>query len=182
MDKKKLSQYLSYILRHKPEDIDIVLDSNGYVKCAVLINAINEKSKYHITMDILKDIVETDNKQRYSFKDNYNYIRANQGHSTKQVNLEFKNYVSDKILYHGTASRFIRAITNSGGLKPMSRQYVHLSKDIETASNVGARHGDLVILKINTKAMIEDGYKFYESENGVILTKEVPMKYIMFNI
>lgn len=180
MDKRKLSQYLSYILRHKPEDIGITLDTNGYVKCADLIKAINDNGKYHITLNILKDIVETDNKQRYSFKDGYTYIRANQGHSTNQVDLNFKEYTNTDTLYHGTASRFIKDITNSGGLKPMSRQYVHLSKDIDTANNVGNRHGNVVILSINTKDMMKDGYKFYESENGVILTKEVPMKYIRF--
>ena len=180
MNKLKLSKYLSYILRHKPEDIGIMLDTEGYVNCDVLIKAINDNSEYNITLDILKEIVETDSKQRYSFKDDYTYIRANQGHSTEQVNLTFKPYINDEPLYHGTASRFIRSITNSDGLKPMTRQYVHLSKDIETASKVGARHGNLVILKINTKAMIDDGYNLYESDNGVILTHEVPMKYISF--
>ena len=60
----------------------------------------------------------------------------------------------------------------------MSRQYVHLSKDIETATKVGSRHGNLYILEIDCKKMIEDGYKFYLSENQVYLTKSVPRKYI----
>ena len=63
------------------------------------------------------------------------------------------------------------------GLKPMSRQYVHLSGDIETASKVGERHGNLYIINIDAEQMYKDGYKFYLSDNGVYLTKSVPVKY-----
>ena len=61
----------------------------------------------------------------------------------------------------------------------MSRQYVHLSKDTETATKVGTRHGNLYIINIDAKKMYEDGYKFYLSDNGVYLTKTVPTKYFM---
>ena len=60
----------------------------------------------------------------------------------------------------------------------MSRLYVHLSKDIDTALKVGKRHGDPVVLKIHSGNMYRDGYKFYLSENGVWLTKKVNVKYI----
>ena len=60
----------------------------------------------------------------------------------------------------------------------MSRLYVHLSEDIETAEKVGKRHGNPIILKIDSKEMYEDGIKFYLSKNGVWLTKEVNNKYI----
>ena len=59
-----------------------------------------------------------------------------------------------------------------------SRLYVHLSKDVDTAEKVGKRHGEPVILKIKTKEMTEDGFKFYISENGVWLTDNVPTRYI----
>ena len=126
-------------------------------------------------METLEDIVATDNKQRYSFNEDKSLIRANQGHSIP-VDVELKENEPPEFLYHGTATRFLNSILNDG-LKPMSRLYVHLSKDIETAWKVGKRHGDPVILKINSRDMYKDGYKFYLSENGVWLTEKVDAKY-----
>lgn len=61
----------------------------------------------------------------------------------------------------------------------VSRLYVHLSKDVETAKAVGKRHGKEVVYSINSEQMYKDGYKFYLSKNGVWLTKRVPVKYLM---
>ena len=114
------------------------------------------------------------------------YIVTNDHIYSGISNAKFKIYTSDgkelnaKYIAGDTRSDLAVLKTNSGGLKPMSRQYVHLSKDIETATKVGTRHGDVVILQINTKAMLDDGYALYESDNGVVLTTEVPMKYISF--
>lgn len=78
---------------------------------------------------------------------------------------------------HGWAVRFLAHIKTEG-LKPMSRLYVHLSKDADTALKVGKRHGEPVILKVHSADMYRDGYKFYLSENGVWLTKKVDTKYL----
>lgn len=61
----------------------------------------------------------------------------------------------------------------------MKRLYVRLSKDIETAFKVGSRHGKAIVLVIDTKAMCEDGCKFYYSQNGVWLTEDIDYKYVM---
>ena len=45
----------------------------------------------------------------------------------------------------------------------MGRLYVHLSKDVETAVNVGKRHGKPVVLKIHSGDMYRDGQAFYLS-------------------
>ena len=79
-------------------------------------------------------------------------------------------------LYHGTATRFSENICKEG-IKKQNRQYVHLSADIETATKVGKRHGELIIFKINSEKMYQDGYKFFLSENKVWLTDYVPIKY-----
>lgn len=82
-----------------------------------------------------------------------------------------------EILWHGTGEKYVASIDEQG-LIPKSRLYVHLSKDVETAENVGKRHGKPVIYKVLAKKMQEDGYHFYVSANGVWLTKEVPVKYL----
>lgn len=60
----------------------------------------------------------------------------------------------------------------------MSRLYVHLSEDLETAIKVGNRHGKCVVLVIDTEKMINDGIKFYLSENNVWLTKYIEWTYV----
>jgi putative RNA 2'-phosphotransferase len=79
-------------------------------------------------------------------------------------------------LYHGTAYRFLESIRQQG-LLPMSRLYVHLSGDVETARVVGKRHGRPVVLKIHSGDMHRDGFPFYRSQNGVWLAKKVDAKY-----
>ncbi len=170
----KLSVFISLVLRHKPETAGITLDEHGWANVEELLRGINETGR-KINMEILENIVATDNKQRYSFNEDKTLIRANQGHSIP-VDVGLKEQNPPEILYHGTATRFLNSILNDG-LKPMSRLYVHLSKDIETAWKVGKRHGDPVILKINSRDMYKDGYKFYLSENGVWLIEKVDAKY-----
>ena len=177
MNIEKLSIFISLILRHKPEEIGITLDDFGWAKVEDLINGIN-KSGRQVDMNVLEEIVKTDSKQRYSFNEGKTKIRANQGHSIP-VKLELKELEPPNTLYHGTATKYIEGI-KSQGIKSMSRQYVHLSKDFETAKQVGSRHGKPVILIINAKRMYEDGIKFYLSENGVWLTEYIDPKYILY--
>ena len=176
MDLIKLSKFISLILRHKPEIINVKLDKHGYVDTDLLINNINENSKYEIDFETLKHIVDTDNKNRYSFNDDFTKIRANQGHSIN-VDVGLKECQPPDILYHGTCKEYLDSIMNNG-INSKSRLYVHLSKDTETAINVGKRHGEPVILEIDTKRMYRHGSKFYLSKNNVWLTKYVPKKYI----
>lgn len=174
MDKyQNLSKFISLILRHKPETIGITLDSHGWANVEDLINGINKTHK--ITKEDLELIVKTDNKQRYSFNENHTKIRANQGHSIN-VDVELKECTPPDILYHGTAKKFLESIKREG-LVSKSRLYIHLSKDINTAVSVGKRHGEPVVLEVDSKRMYNDGIKFYLSENGVWLTKHVSPKY-----
>lgn len=171
----KLSKFISLVLRHNPDAAGIALDEHGWAGTEELLAGINHTGR-KIDMAILEEIVRTDNKQRYSFNEDKTLIRANQGHSIS-VDVELKEQEPPEILYHGTADRFLESIM-SEGLKPMSRLYVHLSKDIETADKVGKRHGKPVILKVNSGKMRRDGIKFYLSENGVWMTKKVDAKYL----
>ena len=175
MNLQNISRYMSLILRHKPEVIGISLDKHGWAVVDDLINGI-AKNNEGFNMAILKEIVETDNKQRYSFNDDKTLIRANQGHSNP-VDVELEEKEPPKFLYHGTGEKYVSSILEQG-LIPKSRLYVHLSKDIETAQNVGRRHGKEVVYKIEAHEMYQDGYKFYLSVNGVWLAKGVPLQYM----
>ena len=174
MDLKKTSKFISLILRHKPETIGISLDEHGWANVAELIEGISKTQC--IDMAMLEEIVDTDNKQRYSFNEDKTLIRANQGHSIP-VDVELPEKKPPVILYHGTGEKYVSSIDEQG-LIPKSRLYVHLSKDEQTAKMVGSRHGKPVIYEIHAGQMYEDGYIFYLSVNGVWLTKSVPVKYM----
>ncbi len=174
MDLTELSKYMSLILRHEPEVIGITLDEHGWAKVDELIKGISSTEPF--TMEILEEIVRTDNKQRYSFNEDKTLIRANQGHSVK-VDVELEEKEPPSILWHGTGEKFVSSI-DVQGLRPKSRLYVHLSKDKETAIKVGSRHGAPVVYIVRAKQMHDDGFKLYLSVNGVWLTKEVPLKYL----
>lgn len=175
MDLENISKYMSLILRHKPEVIGINLDEHGWANVDELINGI-AKNNTGFNMEMLEKIVRTDNKQRYSFNIDKTLIRANQGHSIP-VDVKLEEKEPPKYLYHGTGEKYIDSIDKQG-LIPKSRLYVHLSKDIDTAENVGKRHGKEIVYLVHSGKMYDDGYKFYISTNGVWLTKEVPVEYL----
>lgn len=176
-DLKRISKFLSLVLRHKPEEIGLSMDSNGWVDVDELIEKCNRK-QLKLNFETLEEVVITNDKQRFTFNDDYTKIRANQGH-TVQVDLQFEPTKPFGFLYHGTVEKFLENIKQSG-LQKMQRLHVHLSKDLETAVKVGSRRGKPVILKIDAPQMHEDGYAFYVSQNGVWLCDEVPVEYIEF--
>ena len=134
MDLNNISKYMSLILRHKPDVIGIELDEHGWANVNDLISGI-EKDNHGFNFELLEEIVRSDSKQRYSFNDDKSLIRANQGHSVN-VDVELKEKEPPEYLYHGTVEKYVKSI-NQDGLIPKSRLYVHLSKDIKTAENVG---------------------------------------------
>jgi putative RNA 2'-phosphotransferase len=168
------SRFISLILRHKPEVIGIELDEHGWASVEELISGVARTRDFN--MEMLEEIVRSDEKKRYSFNADKTKIRANQGHSVA-VDVELKEQAPPRVLYHGTGEKYVTSIEKSG-LIPKTRLYVHLSCEAETAKKVGARHGTPVIFKVDTERMEKDGYKFFVSENGVWLTKSVPAKYL----
>lgn len=168
------SRFISLILRHKPEVIGITLDEHGWAEVDELIRGISETRPF--TMEQLEEIVRTDEKQRYSFNEDKTLIRANQGHSVP-VDVELEVVEPPEFLYHGTGEKSVSLIDEQG-LLPMSRLYVHLSPDKDTAVKVGRRHGRSVVYLVHTGQMYREGYAFYRSVNGVWLTKAVPAEYL----
>lgn len=164
---------LAFLLRHDMDAYNAgLINSEGWRQVSELIK------EHGYTHQMLDDIVETNNKKRYEYSFDKKRIRARQGHSIPvDVGLEEKE--PPAVLYHGTSRRAYYNSIIKEGLKPMSRQYVHLSIDEETATNVGSRHdAEPVILIIDSAKMFADGIKFYLSANGVWMTKEVPANYI----
>ncbi len=174
---KSISKFLSLVLRHKPETINLQLDQHGWADVDELIQQCNKHNK-HLDMELLLEVVETNDKKRFALNANQTKIRANQGHSIS-IDLGLNEEKPKTILYHGTVEKFLNSIQKTG-LEKRSRQHVHLSQNQETAIKVGSRRGKPIILTVDAPQMLVDGYTFYLSNNGVWLTDHVPAKYIKF--
>jgi putative RNA 2'-phosphotransferase len=169
------SKFLSLVLRHQPEEIGLVLDEHGWAEIDELLRLANAKGCC-LTRPVLEQIVAESDKQRFALSDDGQRIRANQGHSVN-VDLNLPPMEPPEILYHGTATRFVESI-RAEGLHAGSRQQVHLSKDVQTATVVGQRHGKPVVLVVEAGKLFAAGHKFHLSANGVWLTERVPAEYI----
>lgn len=174
-EKIRLSKFLSLLLRHKPGEIGLELDSNGWADVESLLHKCREAG-VPLTLDILEDIVATNPKKRFAFNEQQTKIRASQGHSIA-VELGLQPVEPPVILYHGTAEKNVASILQNGLVKQL-RQHVHLSSTIDTALNVGSRHGRPRVLEVLAQQMFANDYQFYLSENGVWLTEHVPGEYV----
>ena len=167
---EKRSKYLSYLLRHKPEEVKCTLDTLGFLDVATLI----ENSDF--TLEELKAIVEADT--RYEFSSDYSKLRAFHGHSVSGV-VPYKEIIPTGYIYHGTSKKGLKGIREDKLIKSMSRNYVHCSFDETKAKAIGARHGSPVILVIDAERAYKAGIKFYDSEDDVILTEFIPYSYVV---
>lgn len=170
------SKFLSFILRHKPDQIGLELDANGWANIADLIKKSKGQPQVDLDESIILQVVATSEKKRFALSEDGLSIRANQGHSL-DIDLGLQEQVPPARLYHGTASRFLDSI-KAQGLQKMNRHHVHLTENEGTATEVGRRYGKVVMLEIDSQAMHSDGCKFFVSENSVWLVDEVPMAYI----
>lgn len=181
MDQKTLtalSKFLSFVLRHRPESVGVVMDRAGWVEIDHLV----EKCRAHgkpLTRELVETIVATSPKQRFAISEDGQRVRASQGHSI-EVELGYEPTQPPEWLFHGTVAASLPAI-RSAGLQKMSRHHVHLSPDTATARIVGMRRGKPLVLRIAAARMHRDGHIFYLSTNGVWLTEQVPPEYIEFD-
>lgn len=175
MNLTKISIKLAWLLRHC--QTPLYIDLNGGWADADTIIAELRKEYPAFSLEALQRIVAEDKKGRYSFDASCRRLRANQGHSIPGVVIEMESPEPPEILYHGTGACFTEAILREG-LKPMTRQYVHISSSYQTALNSGARKGKPVVLRIRARDFAADGNLLLCSENGVWQAKEVPPEYL----
>ena len=181
---KNKSRYLTFLLRHKPEDCHLEMDKKGYVSVQQLIENINKYSNYSLTFDELKEIVRTDNKQRFKIVGNNIEgfkVKCNQGHSIPWVIPEINyNVKIPDVLYHGTTEDAWHDIQKTGYISKMSRHAVHMQQDIDKAWSSATRRKNKIpiVLVIDSRKMNEEGLKIGVTENDVWCVEKVPVKYI----
>lgn len=159
------SKRLAYLLRHST-----LPNQQGWMEVKLLI------SEHNFTESELTEIVDTDTKGRFEFSEDGSLIRALYGHSNG-VSIEYQELTPPATLYHGTAKKYLNTILTEG-LKPQSRNFVHLSENHDMARSVGERHGEPIILHIETAKILQNGGIFYKAQNGIWLTKFIAPEYI----
>lgn len=178
MDHKRLvtiSKFLAKHLRHQPEALGLTLAEGGWIEIATLLDVCAAHG-FPITREQLDEVVRTNSKQRFALDETGTRIRASQGHSTP-VDLQLEPLTPPALLYHGTARQYLTEILAFGLLK-MKRHHVHLTHELTTASQVGRRHGELVVLTVDSAGMHARGHLFFRSANGVWLTDHVPPEFL----
>jgi putative RNA 2'-phosphotransferase len=177
MDLANLSRVTSHALRHEPWLYELELDEEGWVPAQSLIDALRtEKSSWSgLTHTDLERMIAQSEKKRHELREGK--IRAFYGHSVPQRLLRDRA-VPPATLYHGTSAEAVESIKRDG-LRPMGRQYVHLSADAETATKVGSRKDKSpVILQINAGEAHASGVVFYHGNEMVWLADLVPPAFV----
>lgn len=176
----KVSRHLACLLRHAPELADLDMDRHGWVAVRQLIENVNARGEYHLTPELLREIVDTDNKGRYRISPDGVRIKACQGHSIPWVEPELEVRVPPEYLYHGTTAEALQEIMAGGAIERMSRHAVHLQADFGPAWQSAARRRKKtpVVLKIAAGEMHRSGAEFSISENGVWFCQRIPTAYI----
>jgi putative RNA 2'-phosphotransferase len=173
----QISKFLSLVLRHEPEIVGQKLDKGGWLEVADLIRGA-KAAGVDLTPEILACAARGTDKKRFTLSEDGLRIKANYGHSIP-VDLDLEPAEPPELLFHGTAARFLDPIRDEG-ISRRGRHYVHLSGDEASAVEIGKRHGEPVVLKVQAGRMHREGYEFFLSESGIWLTRSVPPNYVEF--
>ncbi|MEJ2305957.1 MAG: RNA 2'-phosphotransferase [candidate division WOR-3 bacterium] len=169
----QLSKFLSFVLRHHPEQYNLELDEEGFVSLNALMETLKSTRHSWAGIEDVEKIISGGERKRFEIKGEK--IRALYGHSVR-VKIE-DGFCPRGTLYHGTSPEKLSKIL-SEGLSPMERQFVHLSKDKETAFKVGKRrHPNPVILEIDAEEACKNGVKFFDRD-VVVLSNKIPPEFI----
>jgi putative RNA 2'-phosphotransferase len=171
------SKYLSYVLRHEPQVIGISLDIEGWACIDALIDG-SKKFGKTINRELIHQLVNESDKVRFSLSDDGMRIRAAQGHTTSNVAITYPSKKPPKLLYHGTAARFLESILKEG-INSGSRHHVHLTEAEHIAFAAGRRYGKAVVLRVESLRMFKQGFVFFQAENSVWLTDQVPTRFLI---
>jgi len=171
----RLSKLMSLILRHRPGDFGVTLDAEGFTPLRELLRAVRTRDA-DVTEADLRVVVEKGDPAKQRFSIVGEDIRANYGHSLERKILHPVGEPPE-VLFHGTAEPSVDAIL-SGGLRPMRRQYVHLTPDRELALRIGARHGKPCLLRVDAGRAHRDGIPFRRANESFWLVDSVPASYL----
>ena len=172
----RVSKLMSLILRHKPEQFDVLLDAEGYASMDDLIRALRASISDASLADVQR-VVATIEPDKARFSISGSDIRANYGHSLRE-RIAQQRVAPPAVLLHGTSEGAVAGIRRDG-IRPMRRQYVHLTTNPDLAGRVGGRHGKARILEIDARRASESGVGFYRANESFWLADFIPPEFIL---
>lgn len=175
---KRLSIYLSGLLRHHPERAGLDMDTQGWVSVEQLIHGVNAAGRYTLTLPQLQQLVAEDEKGRYRFSEDGLRIRACQGHSIPWVQPITVQMEPPEFLYHGTTARALELIRADGAIRKMKRHAVHLQAAEAKAWQSARRWRgqNPVVLKVAAGALHKEGMTFGRADNEVWCAEQIPFE------
>lgn len=170
------SKALSKVLRHTAKANGLQIREDGYIE----VDSILKLPQFRgMGMELLLSIVKGNDKKRFTMEEveGVLYIRANQGHSIKAVQVpmaRIDNASSIPKVVHGTKKELWPVISKQG-LSRMKRNHIHCATGLYGDPGVisGIRKSCTLYIYIDSAKAMQDGVEFYRSENGVILTEGV---------
>jgi putative RNA 2'-phosphotransferase len=170
---ERISRFLSYLLRHRPQEYPIAFDRHGFAPWGEVVDTVRERFR-EVTEEQMCAVVIGSDKQRFELKDGK--VRATYGHSFP-VDLGLEPVEPPRQLYFGTARDLAQSILRKG-LKPRDRYYVHLSPSVSEAIAVGKRRDPApAIIVVDAPAAHAEGVRFFAS-GPLFLAEHVSSKFL----
>lgn len=170
---KKLSKTLSYILRHGASSMGLQLH-DGFVYIDELLK-LPQLRRYNL-QDIAH-VVQSNDKQRFHMEvdpaTGKHRIRANQGHTMEVAGLDLTpitDWSQYPTVVHGTYRKCWGDIRQMG-LSRMGRNHIHFAPGDPGEEGVisGMRASCDILIYIDMKKALDDGFTFFLSANHVVL-------------
>lgn len=174
-DKRRISisKFMSLVLRHSPQKFGLYPGPDGFVLLHDVLKVLQKRFP-NIDRKEVEELVSRSSKERFEIKQER--IRARYGHSF-WVDLDLKPFVPPEFLYHGTVPELEEKIKREG-LKPMRREYVHLSKTVEEAAKVGQRRAiNPLVFRVLARKAHQNGIQFFD-RGMIVLVKYVPPEFL----
>lgn len=176
----RLSRFLAFLLRHKPETLDLELDAQGWTSLVDLVLKINKSKRFPqpVTLTDIEALVSGDSRHRFTIRDGK--IRANSGHSVEKVSEEPSPVRPPDLLFCGMPEGG-RAALVAEGLRPRRRRFLQLTTSPKAAERMAARmhkrRPHVVVIEASRAA--RGGVTFYRSPNGLYLAEFVPFEFLL---
>ncbi|XP_052675488.1 uncharacterized protein LOC128157129 isoform X2 [Crassostrea angulata] len=175
------------ILRHEAINRGLDVTEDGYVDVEDILELPEARNK---TEQHVRNIVRNDTKGRFFLRESCGIlqIKATQGHSFEVIlysifhklrlisllvpKLELKlvtHYTEVRCAVHGTRSRNWESI-KSEGISKMGRKHIHFAQGERGVKSGFPPYCDMAI-EVDVEKAMNDGIKFYISENDVVLTE-----------
>ncbi len=155
---------------------ELEVDGEGWASLPRLLEALRARPGWgDLDRSDVREMQRRTDKRRYEIRGDR--IRALYGHSLPG-SLSKEEAAPPDRLWHGTSPGAAGPILEEG-LRPMGRQYVHLSADRESAREVGRRKADdPVILTVRSGDAHGAGVAFYRGNEKVWLADRVPARWL----